>query len=176
MIITPQPPPGEEARVAAIRAEISSLFGHMPAGMELLVMTPEILEQRWATMQYYLRHPRLSMALLAFIRLLVSDRLGAPFCIGMNQAILQKKGVAPDAIEAARQDPSQAPLPEAERVLLLLVLKATEAPLSVTADDLATARTHGWSDRDILEAILHGANNVAADILFNTYKVGVTSC
>ncbi|MBF0176702.1 MAG: hypothetical protein HQL63_07635 [Magnetococcales bacterium] len=176
MLISPQPPAGEEVRVEAVMNAISDLFGKVPEGMKLFALSPEILEQRWAGMQYYLHHPRLSMGLLAFIRLLVSERMQAPFCIGLNIAILQKSGISPGAIDAARRDPALAPLAKEEIGLLQLVLKAVAEPLAVTAHDLEAARQQGWSDRDILDAILHGANNVAADIVFNTFKVDVTAC
>ncbi|MBF0261038.1 MAG: hypothetical protein HQL97_04235 [Magnetococcales bacterium] len=176
MLITPQAPAGEESRVEAVLEAIRAQFGKVPEGMALFAISPELLELRWAGLRYYLSHPRLGMRLLAFIRLLVSERLGAPFCVGMNQAILLHVGVPLEAIEAARRDPAQALLPESELGLLQLVLKATEHPLRVTGEDLEAMRGLGWSDRDVLDAIHHGANNAAADIIYNTYKIGVTSC
>ena len=32
-------------------------------------------------------------------------------------------------------------------------------------------RALGWSDRDVFDAVNHGARNIAADILFNTFKI-----
>src|SRR5574343_337984 len=106
MLITPKPPAGEEARVENVMNQIQQLFGAVPEGMQLYAISPEILEQRWGGMQYYMRHPRLGQALLAFIRLRVSDRMGAPFCIGMNIHILhQAAGLSLEAIDAGRKDP-----------------------------------------------------------------------
>lgn len=176
MLISPKPPKGEEARVEKVLGSIKALFGSVPEGMQLFSLSPEILEHRWEAMQYYIHHPRLGMGLLAFIRLLVSERMGAPFCIGLNTAILRSKGISDDAIEAARKNPTEAPLSKEDVGLLVLVLKAVTEPLAVTVDDLEKVRQLGWQERDILDAVLHGANNVAADIVFNTYKVGITSC
>ncbi|MBF0416406.1 MAG: hypothetical protein HQL79_11645, partial [Magnetococcales bacterium] len=65
---------------------------------------------------------------------------------------------------------------QAEVGLLQLVLKAVTEPLAVTTQDFEVVRQLGWQEGDILDGILHGANNVAADIVFNTYKVGIESC
>ncbi|MBF0433907.1 MAG: hypothetical protein HQL77_00890 [Magnetococcales bacterium] len=176
MLITPKPPAGEEHRVAKVLDSIHALFGSVPEGMQLYSISPEVLEHRWAGMQYYIHHPRLGMSLLAFIRLLVSDRMGAPFCIGLNRTILISKGITEEAIDVARKNPAQAPLSKAEVGLLQLVLKAVTEPLAVTAQDFDVVRQLGWQEGDILDGILHGANNVAADIVFNTYKVGIESC
>jgi hypothetical protein len=51
------------------------------------------------------------------------------------------------------------------------VLKATRDSKSVSAIDLEAARAAGWSDRDILDAVNHGARMVAGDIVINGFKV-----
>jgi len=32
-------------------------------------------------------------------------------------------------------------------------------------------RAHGWNDGDILDAVNHGARQVAGDIVFNAFRV-----
>ena len=56
-------------------------------------------------------------------------------------------------------------------VMLLLVLKATESPKLVGKADLEQLRALGWNDGEIMDAVYHGARNVAADIVFNAFKI-----
>jgi alkylhydroperoxidase family enzyme len=70
-----------------------------------------------------------------------------------------------------QDDPSQAPLDEKQKALLLFVLKACDNPHSAPGDDLERLRVLGWEDRDILEAVVHGARMVGTNIIFDTFKV-----
>jgi alkylhydroperoxidase family enzyme len=90
----------------------------------------------------------------------------------MNAALLiQHAGFTPDQIAAMKRDPAAAPLDEKDKAMLLFVLKATRAPKTVAPADLDVLRALGWNDREIFDAVNHGARNVAVDILFNTFKI-----
>jgi alkylhydroperoxidase family enzyme len=94
------------------------------------------------------------------------------YCIGMNEAMLiQRAGFTPEQTAAAKRNPADSALPDQDKAMLLFVLKATKTPKAVNTGDLDALRTMGWTDRDILDAVNHGARNVAVDILFNTFKI-----
>ena len=116
-------------------------------------------------------HPTLSTPLLAMIRMLVSRACKSPYCQNLNTGLLGKAGFTSEQINAMQDDPSQAPLDEKQKALLLFVLKACDNPHSVTAEDLERLRALGWEDRDIFEAVAHGARMVGTNIIFDTFKV-----
>jgi alkylhydroperoxidase family enzyme len=119
-----------------------------------------------------MQHPRLSFPLLAFIRLLVSERHDCQYCVGMNESMLvNMAGIPAEAVLAAKRNPEAAPLPENEKAMLLAVLKAVETPKMLDVSDLDRLRDFGWGEGDILDAINHGARNVAIDIMFNAFKI-----
>lgn len=158
--------------VAQVYGQIGQAFGGVPNGMRLFSASPVLLEQNWQQMGYYMQHPRLSFPLLAFIRMLVSQRHECDYCIGMNESLLVNMGgFAMDDVLAAKRNPANAPLPEKDRAMLLAVLKTVEAPKALDKADLDRLRAMGWEDGDILDAVYHGARNVAIDIMFNAFKV-----
>jgi alkylhydroperoxidase family enzyme len=85
--------------------------------------------------------------------------------------LMHMANVTPEQIAATKRDPQEAPLPEKEKAMLLLVLKATRTPKLVGKADLDKLRALGWNDGEIMDAVHHGARNVAADIVFNTFKI-----
>lgn len=160
--------------VAQVYGQIEQAFGRVPNGMRLFSSSPALLEQNWQQLGYYMQHPRLSFPLLAFIRMLVSEQHECAYCIGMNESLLiNMGGVSAEDVLAARHNPADAPLPEKEKAMLLTVLKTVEAPKTLDKADLDRLRALGWEDGDILDAVYHGARNVAADIMFNAFKVEI---
>lgn len=70
-----------------------------------------------------------------------------------------------------KKDPTAAPLDEKEKVMLLFTIKVTHTPLAVEAADIEHLHSWGWEDRDILDAAVHAARNMAADAVINAFKV-----
>ena len=79
-----------------------------------------------------------------------------------------------DDIKKIEKDPSQAPLEDNERVMLAFVMKAIKTPDAVTQEDVNQLHGMGWTDRDILDALAHGANMIASSILMKTFKMDMT--
>ena len=158
--------------VAQIYREVEQLFGRVPNAFRLMSNSPELLAQQWQQIKYYMQHPTLSFPLLATIRMLVSQENECEYCIGMNASMLiHRAGLTPEQVAATKQNPADAPLSDKDKAMLLLVLKATKTPKMVTAQDLENLRQQGWQDGDILDAVQHGARNISADVVFNTFKI-----
>jgi uncharacterized peroxidase-related enzyme len=162
--------------VAQIYQEVEAMFGMVPNAFRLMSNSPELMEQQWQHIKYYMQHPTLSFPLLATMRLLVSQEHECEYCIGMNSAMLiNRAGWTPEQVAATKRNPADAPLSDKDKAMLLLVLKATKTPKAVTSQDLDGLRQLGWKDGDILDAVQHGARNISADILFNTFKIETDS-
>ncbi len=171
-IVSTVAPEGATGRVAELYGQMQQTMGRVPNAFQLYSASPDLLEMQWQQVGYYFRHPALSFPLLATIRMLVSQANDCAYCIGMNEAMLiERAGFTPEQIAAAKRDPAATPLPAKDKAMLLFVLKATKTPKAVTTADLAALRALGWNERDIFDAVHHGARNVAVDILFNTFKI-----
>ena len=158
--------------VAEIYAEVKTVLGGVPNVIRIWSASPVLLRQQWEFIKYSLNHPTLSGALSACVRMLVSQRGRCDYCIDLNaEFLVELYGWTPDQVAAVRADPKMANLPERERDMLLMVLKAVENPHGVDADELDALRARGWSDRDIFDAMNHGARTVAGDTLISAFKV-----
>jgi alkylhydroperoxidase family enzyme len=155
------PPRDEQAQVERIMAPYVEMLGRVPGGLQLLGVSPPILEHYAGTLNYYMAHPTLSQPLLTFIRYLVSWRGDCDYCVDLNEAFLISGGVDLVTIRASREDPSLAPLEARETALLLLAIEAVDHPDAVTITRLDELRHLGWQDRDIFDAVWHATLNRA---------------
>lgn len=159
-------------QVAQIYEQVQQALGLVPNAMKLYSASPDVLAMQWQHIGYYFQHPTLSFPLLTSIRMLVSLDNDCAYCVGMNEGLLiERAAFTLEQTAAAKRDAADTPLPEKDKAMLLFVLKATKTPTAITVGDVATLRGLGWNDRDIFDAVNHGARNVAADILFNTFKI-----
>lgn len=167
--VTPESASGE---VAGIYAQIRGAWGSVPTAIQVFSANPFLLKHQWEYYGNVMQHPRLTPALTACIRMLVSQAGSCAYCIDMNAGMLiGMLGWTPEQVAATRADYLASPLSASENALLGLVLKATRDANSVTAADVQAVRDAGWTDADILDAVNHGARMVAGDIIINTFKV-----
>jgi alkylhydroperoxidase family enzyme len=170
-LLTPQPPAGEEARVAATLGAIEQRLGFVPDGLRLFGISPPLLESYVSNIGYFNSGERLSPVLMTMIRYLVSSNAKCSFCIDLNEGFLENMGVDVDQARAARDDLEAAPVAEHEMPLLRLAIKSVTHPDSTTQADLDAARAHGWSDRDIFDVVAQAASNRAFNYVMRTFHV-----
>lgn len=165
-------PDQASGKVAQMYAQLEQRLGRVHQGFQLYSASPDLMEQIFQQNGYYMQHPTLGFELLALIRMLVSEQNDCAYCIGFNEAMLIERGVlTPDQIADAKRDASSVPLPDKDKAMLLFVLKGTKAPKSIQVGDLDALRALGWTDRDIVDGLFHGARNAAVDIMFDAFKV-----
>jgi len=170
-LIQTVPPEKAEGKLAELYAEVEQIFGMVPNNVQMLGVSPAILENQLQLIEHYMGHPSLSTPFLASVRMLVSKACHSPYCQNLNAGLLMKAGFTKEQIAAMQADPSQAPLDEKQKALLLFVLKACDNPHSVTAEDVAGLRSVGWSEVDMMDALAHGARMVGTNIIFDTFKI-----
>ena len=171
-IISTVAPEQASGAVAQVYEQVKQAFGRVPNAMRLFSVSPEIQAMQWQHTAYYFQHPTLGFPLLASIRMLVSQSNDCEYCIGFNEALLiERAGFTAEQTAAAKRDAAAAPLDPKDKAMLLFVLKATRTPKQVTAADVDALRRLGWTERDVFEAVYHGARNVAVDILFNAFGI-----
>lgn len=165
------PPEKAEGKLAELYAEVEQLFGMVPNNVRMLGVSPALLENQLQLIEHYMGHPALSVPFLALVRMLVSKACRSPYCQNLNTGLLLKAGFTKEQVAAMQADPSQAPLDEKQRALLLFVLKACDNPHAVVAEDVERLKAVGWSEPHILDAVAHGARMVGTNIIFDTFKI-----
>ena len=171
-IISTVAPEHADGKVAEAYGQIQQMMGRVPNAFRIYSSSPALLEQHLQQVTYYMQHPTLSFPLLAMVRMLVSQDNDCQYCVGFNEGMLMNRaGLTLEQVAATKRNPAEAPLPEKEKAMLLLVLQATKSPQMVEKKDLDQLRALGWGDGDIMDAVYHGARNAAVDIVFNTFKI-----
>ncbi len=165
------PPEKAEGKLAELYASAEQFFGMVPNNVQLLGVSPSVLENQLYFAHYFMGHPSLSAPLLSMIRMLVSRACKSEYCDSFNIGLLSKFGFTPEQIQEARTDPEKAPLEAKDKALLLFVLKATDKPQAVTSSDVDKLRSLGWTDVDIFDAVAHGARAVATNIIFDAFRI-----
>lgn len=170
-LILTTPQEKAEGRLAELYREVEQMFGVVPDGVKLLGVSPGILDNQIQIMGHYHGHPTLGTPLLAMIRMMVANACKSSYCTNMNRGLLERAGLTKEQIDAALTDPGKAPLAEKEKVMLLFVLKACDDPHSATGADMDNLKNLGWTEKDIFEAVAHGARAVGTNIIFDTFRV-----
>lgn len=170
-LITPTPPVEDTEKVNAIFASIEDQIGYVPDGIRLYGISPPLLEAFMGNIAYFMAHPRLSQELLAMIRYLVSSDASCSFCIDFNEGLLLNMGKTDEGLKAARENADSAPLPESEKVLLKIALAALENPVGVSKADIEASLEQGFSERDVFDAVVVGANNKAFTHVLRTFNI-----
>ncbi len=145
--------------------------GIIPKPIELLSASPALFELQLRKVHYFSQHPKLSFALLAHIRYLVSRNLNYRFCTDLNKYFLKKQGLEEEDLRRMETDPSQSLLEENESAMLAFVVKAVKSPASVTAEEIERLRELGWQDSDIMDALSHGAGMIEHAIMAQVFQM-----
>jgi uncharacterized peroxidase-related enzyme len=165
-------PAQAQGQVAEIYRQSEAILGRVPNAFQMYSGSPVLLETQWQQVAYFMRHPTLSFPLLALTRMLVSQDHSCDYCIDFNAAMLiERAGFTPEQIVAAKRDPAAAPLDARDKAMLLFALKATRTPHEIGAADIDNLKALGWAESDMLDAVTHAARNMAADVVFNTFKI-----
>lgn len=171
-LINPQPPAEDEEKVAGILRHIEENMGFVPDGLRMLGVSPVLLENMMGNVAYFMAHKELSQDLLWFIRYLNSEEVGCDFCISFTGGMLMNNlGKTADQLQAAKDNPDNAPLTDKEKTLLKIALASCDSPENVSAADLQKARDAGFSERNIFDAVAAAVNNRAFTLLLRTFKV-----
>ncbi len=165
------PPDQAEGKLAELYGDAEKFFGMVPNNVRLFGVSSDLLENQVQFATYFMKHPRLSAPLLAMIRMLAAHASDSHYCAKMNTAMLIQKGITLDQVEEMKSDPGKAPLDGNEKAMLIFILKAIRDPHAISAAEIDDLRVHGWSDKDIIDGLAHGARAVATNLLFDAFKL-----
>jgi uncharacterized protein YciW len=146
-------------------------FGLIPKPIEMLSVSPALFELQLQRIGYFSNHPKLSFALLAHIRYLVSHSLKYRYCTDLNKHILTKLGLGEDDIRKMEADPSQSLLEENESAMLAFVVNSVKAPGSVAEADIKKLKELGWEQRDMVDALAQGVSMIDHAIMMEAFQM-----
>lgn len=152
---------------------MTKTIGMIPTPLMLFSASPGYFNIQWSGTQYFMAHKALSFGLLSSIRYLIAKKHDFVFCTNFNHDFLKKQGLTDEDIQKMTEDPGAAPLEDRERALLAFVVKAIETPEAVAQADMDGLHDHGWEDKDILDAVIHGLGMVVGNTLMKAFKMDI---
>ncbi|MFV0348627.1 MAG: carboxymuconolactone decarboxylase family protein [Halodesulfovibrio sp.] len=171
----------EQAETAPV--SVRTIYGafqgkEIPEPLQLLSASPVLMTNRFENIQYYMSHETLSFPLLAAIRYTVARSCSYDCCTDFNDGLLKRCGMQPDDIETLyayakgdRTETTDSGLEDREQKMVRFVVNAVQQPKPATAEQLAELRAEGWSDKDIFDALSHGAGMVATSLIDTTFRI-----
>ncbi len=175
--ITHSTPETLAAAPDSVREVFAAFTDGVPDPMQLLSASPFLLTQQFTVMRHFRAHPTLSFPLLAAIRYTVARSRNYACCTNFNETLLERCGMTRPEVEdlyavASNDAPlSEAGLEDREQKLVRFVLLVVETPEAVTGPMLDDLRAEGWSDQDILEAVMHGANMSTVALVDRAFRL-----
>ncbi|MBF0096832.1 MAG: peroxidase-related enzyme [Magnetococcales bacterium] len=141
------------AESEAVLREIEAGFGMRPALFLTYAHHPHLLRANWEKAKVLMMGGFLSRKTKETIALVTSRDNACTYCIGAHTAALKSIGVSDAEIQCLESNLSAADFSDKERVLISLARKAATSPRAVTDADLDSARVHGASNGEIVEAL-----------------------
>ena len=159
--------------VKEVYGAMQERLGFVPRPLQMLSASPDLLGIYARSMGYFGAHETLGFPLLTQIRLLAALHCDYPYCIDLNSKLLETAfGLTGEQVAALRTDAASSPLEAKDRAMLLFAVKAIRSPEDVQSGDMAELHDLGWTDRDVFDALYHGAAMVAMGIMFTAFKMG----
>jgi uncharacterized peroxidase-related enzyme len=141
--------------VAELYDELRGMFlGFVPDVFKLVSTRPDLLGVFVAGHRSMFDGGQLPREAKEVVALTVSRVASCQYCTTAHDALLRLLGTdaayADAVLSGALDDPA---IPTAIRALAELATKITEHAYRITDDDLDRVRAHGWTDRQLLEAV-----------------------
>jgi len=162
--LTPEQAPG---RAREVLSDIVERHGSVGEMVSTMAHSPALLDG-YLSLSRAMKRVKIPRALSEKLSLAVQEWIGCGTCREAHVSAGRAAGLSDTDIALARQGTSTDPR---EAALIGLALKVLAEPGSLSDDDVAEVRAHGWSDRVIAEVVgvvtlnlLTGAFNLLAGI------------
>lgn len=154
---------------------VAEIYAHflgrteVPAPLQLLSASPEMLGLQFEQIRYFMGHERLNFPMLAAIRFLAASQVCFDHCQILNRTWLTKSGLsAQDMDNLSRGEPVDI-FSDAENALLHVVRKVL-AKEALHEKEIETLRGLGWKDSDILDACTQGTAIIGMSYLIKAFE------
>jgi hypothetical protein len=143
--------------IAEIYEMLEQRIQVIPNVVQFYTASPELFGKFMNLIGHYIDHPTLDTATVAYIRMLISHKEDATYCVLLQSGILRSLEIPDQDLELAREDYTRVNLPEKSRALVCFVLDQMFDKLTDTRARINELKELGWSEKDIFEASVMGA-------------------
>jgi len=155
--------------VAKIYDHFTRKRSPVPAPLQLMSTSPDLLKVFFEQITYFMNHEALSFPMLAAIRFLAAQEVCFDHCSHLNRFWLSKTGLSEMGIADLAAGRNVEAFSEAENALLLTVAKVLRKERIAEAE-VQHLRDLGWKDSDVLDACAQGTNMIGTSCLFEAFS------
>lgn len=154
---------------------VAEIYAHflgrteVPAPLQLLSASPEMLGLQFEQIRYFMGHERLNFPMLAAIRYLAASQACFDHCLILNRTWLTKSGLSVQDMDNLSRGVPVEIFSDAENALLHVVRKVL-AKDTVHEKEMETLRGLGWKDSDILDACAQGTAIIGMSHLIKAFE------
>ena len=136
-------------------ADIRRAFGFLPNFFRAQTLRPDLIEAELDLIgSIMMKEGELTRKQKEYIFLVCSAANLSTYCVTAHCEIVRMLGIDGPEPEQVAIDHNRADIPVADKALLNFALKLDQQPKKVDAYDIDALRTYGFSDTQILEAIV----------------------
>ncbi|CAM4172399.1 carboxymuconolactone decarboxylase family protein [Kibdelosporangium persicum] len=165
--LTPLAPADAPQRSSELLGEIIDRHGSVGDMVATMAHSPALL-QGYLDLSKAMKRVKLHRQLSEKVALAVQSWIGCETCLAAHTEAARAAGLSETDIVLAREG---AATDRRESTLVSFALRVLAEPGSITGDDIAELRQHGWTDRIIVEVVglvalnlMTGAFNLVAGI------------
>jgi AhpD family alkylhydroperoxidase len=147
--LAPLDPADAPGKAKDLLADIVSRRGGAGEMVATMAHSPALLEG-YLDLSRAMKRVKLPRALSEKISLAVQEWIGCGTCLQAHTEAGRAAGLSETDIALARQGTST---DTREAALIAVALRVLAEPSSITDEDVAELRSHGWSDRGIAEIV-----------------------
>ena len=119
--------------------------------------------------QYIMSHQRIDKNLLPFLRLYIANKECRSYCVNFNSALLHQMDIDEQIITNIEENIQNIPFQEAQKTLLLKVLKAIYEADKFDEKDLKELQIFGFSDKDFFDLLSYATNFMGKSKMIEVY-------
>ena len=129
----------------------------IPNVVQFYTASPELFGKFMNFVGHYIDHPVLDTITVSYIRMLISYKSNATYCVLLQSGILKSRNVTDADLEIAKEDYTKVNLDEKSKALVCFVLDMMFEKLENAKARIENLKELGWAEKDIFEASVAGA-------------------
>ena len=161
----------QKERLETLFKRVNAVYGTLPPQMEFLGnIDAEYLEDFLKMLLRMVKHPNIHADIFAFIRLHIAFKEEYAYCKAYNTKFLLAKEYTQEQLNAVVKEVTALPLDAKHQALANHAVRAIYESKKVVRGDFEKLYEMGWSQKDVFDAIEHGATLLKNGRILTTYS------
>lgn len=148
-----------------------SKLGKIPNVIQFHTASPSIYGHLMGILNTFSQHPTLDRELLAYLRYIISHRVGGAYCVQFQSYLLKAYGQSDENIAYAVTDLAKLKMDDKRKTLLCFALALLENTDMDVPQHLQDLHNKGWQDQEIYEYCFLGGLQMGMMPLVEGFRV-----